>query len=498
MKPLESMISLFSQMNNDGIVYCHWKSNEHLLEGLSGYTDLDILVEIPFKEQVKQIFTDYNFIRMKSQYGSSYPKVEDWIGLDFDTGKMTHIHLHYAMITGHIGLKEYTLPWSDFCLNTRIRSEIYPIYISNPNIEIITLVTRIGLKLKFEQKIKAVVDKYRIGYDDLKELEFLKKKVNWKAVESNLEIYFENDANQMMRLIQSDECNAFWIKKLDKLSNKYGKKWTHITYPINQILRAYYAFSIPFRYALKKYFNPNIITRKTFGKDNGIMVAFVGQDGAGKSTISKDVYDWLFWKTDVRKFYLGSGDHYNSFAKMIVSKLSNSNIFILKYFRSIAAIWDMRNLAKRTYLTLREAKEFSKLGGIALFDRYPQIQFAGLNDGPKIRQMLEGKNVSLIVRKFIEYNAEVEEKYLRYATDIKPDIVFKLMLPIEESMRRKPDESIEIIMKKHNIIDALEFPGSEVHIVDATQKYSCELVEIKKYIWNAIIKKIGGMKYDKF
>lgn len=487
MKVLKAVIELFSLINKNDIAYCHWKSNEHLLEGLSGYTDLDILVGISFKEKIRKILIDQNFIKMVPQYGSRYPKVEDWLGLDLNTGRMIHIHLHYFMVTGHIGIKEYLLPWTDFCLKTRVLDETYPVYISNSNIEIITLVTRIGLKLKFDKKIKSYIGKYNINDDDLRELVFLKKRVNWTIVKKYLNTFFKDDANQMLQLIKSDEYNSNWIKSLCKITNKHGRSWSRIKYPINQFLRAYYSLSVPFRYAIKKYLNINIITRKTFGKGNGLMIAFVGQDGAGKSTISKDVYDWLAWKTDVKRFYLGSGDHYKSFSKVVVNKLSNSDNYILKAIRGIAAIWDMKNLAKKTYSTLCEAKEFSNLGGVSLFDRYPQIQFAGINDGPKIRKALEGKKLPLLVKKYAEYNANLEEKYLKYSTEIKPDLVFKLILPIEESMRRKPEESIEIISKKNNIINALEFPDAEVFIVDATQSYMCELAEVKEYIWNALI-----------
>ena len=41
---LEACKLLFNLWNDQGIRYCHWKSNEHLLEGLNGETDLDVYV----------------------------------------------------------------------------------------------------------------------------------------------------------------------------------------------------------------------------------------------------------------------------------------------------------------------------------------------------------------------------------------------------------------------------------------------------------------------
>ena len=40
---LEAAALLFASLNEEKVRYCHWKSNEHLLEGLAGQTDLDVL-----------------------------------------------------------------------------------------------------------------------------------------------------------------------------------------------------------------------------------------------------------------------------------------------------------------------------------------------------------------------------------------------------------------------------------------------------------------------
>jgi len=52
---------LFSDFHEQEVVYCHWKSNEHLLEGLAGTTDLDIIVES--REKVEKILHQNGFKR---------------------------------------------------------------------------------------------------------------------------------------------------------------------------------------------------------------------------------------------------------------------------------------------------------------------------------------------------------------------------------------------------------------------------------------------------
>jgi hypothetical protein len=45
MKPLAPATRLFDALHEHDIRYCHWKSNEHLLAGLAGETDLDLLFD---------------------------------------------------------------------------------------------------------------------------------------------------------------------------------------------------------------------------------------------------------------------------------------------------------------------------------------------------------------------------------------------------------------------------------------------------------------------
>jgi hypothetical protein len=81
-----------------------------------------------------------------------------------------------------------------------------------------------------------------------------------------------------------------------------------------------------------------------------------------------------------------------------------------------------------------------------------------------------------------------EEKTLAEAAAHHPNVVFKLILPPEESIRRKPQENLEAVTKKHEIIKSLKFDGSDVYTIDATMPYDEEIVKIKNIIWQHIQK----------
>ena len=44
----------FNKLNENGIVYCHWKSNERIENFLEGESDLDLLFYDSDKEKVKK------------------------------------------------------------------------------------------------------------------------------------------------------------------------------------------------------------------------------------------------------------------------------------------------------------------------------------------------------------------------------------------------------------------------------------------------------------
>jgi len=90
----------FEELNRKEIDYCHWKSNQHLVEGLEGKTDLDILIDKSKYFEVNQILFKLKFKRFETKSYLKYMSIEDFIGLDESTGMLVHIHLHYELRVG--------------------------------------------------------------------------------------------------------------------------------------------------------------------------------------------------------------------------------------------------------------------------------------------------------------------------------------------------------------------------------------------------------------
>ena len=475
---------LFDTWNENRLNYCHWKSNEHLLPGLDGDTDLDVLLSLNDKEKGEKLLRSIDFIKCKSQYGSRYPDVDDWMGFDIIKGNLIHLHLHYQLVTGHKGMKEYNLPWTQLALDTRILNEEFGLYTMEPNLELVTLYTRIGLKADFKNIIRCRRGKFHFPKDVQREIDWLRERVDMEKVCGLLNQFYGDHADDIKRIMQLDKIDAKAYLKLRRITERVFKKCSRVKCFVRLREVAFFLYQ---RYLQKfvKHFRI-VISKKVPESKNGLTVAFLGQDGAGKTTVTRDIIKWWNWKLDVRYIYLGSGDNYTSIKKKLLRKIPSSGP--LKYLRSYLSLSDSKDRGKRAYKNVKMAEKYASKGGLVIYDRYPQMEYEGICDGPKIRKRLQSNSSNQVFYKLFSPLANKEEKYIRKIVSYHPDIVFKLILSPEESMRRKPHENYEDVKVKHEIIKSLSFENSEVYTIDATMPYEEELVLIKSKIWQHIQK----------
>lgn len=222
--------------------------------------------------------------------------------------------------------------------------------------------------------------------------------------------------------------------------------------------------------------------------EKGLFIAFIGQDGCGKSTIIQDIEENFKQKISLKKFYMGSGDGYTSIIKRLLirtTEIDNPHPLIV-IAKEILLLLFYMEIAKNYFNIIKESRIVSLRGGLVIFDRYPQIQFEGIYDGPKIRSRMADCN-SILVKIFLPLCAVMEEKWINAAIKTTPDIVFKLVLPVKESLKRKPNHDIDKLNIKHIITEQLLFNTSEIISIDATQQYSDVLLEVENHLSRLLI-----------
>lgn len=493
--------TLFETWNSNCIKYCHWKSNEHLEEGLDGLTDLDVFVHPSHKSFVVDLLHQSVFLRCKTQASNFYPNVEEWLGFDRMTGNLVHLHLHFQIITGTKFCKEYVFPIDEKIIETRVIDESTGVYITDPNLELILLLSRIVLKAKNKRHII-------IGNDYLKELYFLKQKIDLSALKELCKELIPTNWQVFYRYALTDVLNQEELHHLYIIVEKWLKQFRKYSRFHVFLRNRFYLYRTTFIQFFNRRFNCHLIDKKTFPQAN-MSICFIGQDGSGKSTLTQEICRWFNWKVSAERFYLGSGENFNSLLKRVLLKSVNHSAGSIKEPKekhpkeeklapqsesivrtimlkgwTILRVKYLCSIAHRSYNEIKKAINYIHNGGIALYDRFPQIQFPGIYDGPKIRAQFKKQCQSCCI---IRYYARMEEKWLTKSQSFQPSIVFKLILPPEESLKRKPFEDYDAIRLKSKITVQLEFTKSVVFEIDATQDYNKELLQIKTIIWKHLL-----------
>ena len=505
--PLEVIKNLFNRLHAEGVRYCHWKSNEHLAASMMGVTDVDILVERKAAQRLARILTDTtSFKRFVVKAGRGYPGIEDYVGFDPHTGKLTHLHVHYQLTLGEKFLKGHRLPWEEVVLGTRVLDDGYGIYITDPHIELLILIARATIKLRLRDFLLAGGGRRYFGGSMLRELRWLAARVRQDRL---VELATPLVGSQAARLLGS-------MINHPAPSIRQLRAFRRSATPSLSTYRMYSAVGAMRRMAtrewtwvwwrIKNWFllAPTKSTRTP--PQGGLTIAFVGADGAGKSTLSREIAAWLSREIAVVSTYAGSGKGAASGPRRSLQLLAAI------FGRSPAARPKPEVARARTHpdptglrirdtsgprllgrllwvLALaRERRRWAKrvqrarsLGMIVLSDRLPQSQFAGLNDGPRLGQWLEHPSR---LRRIV---ADRERAAFRMAELIPPDVVVRLHVPVDVATRRKPETALDQLRRKVDIVAQLHFPPTtRVVEVNAAQPLERVLLEVKQAIWESI------------
>ncbi|HTN08993.1 hypothetical protein [Agriterribacter sp.] len=494
---------LLNDLNSIGINYCHWKSNEHLEAAVNGDTDLDILFDKNQKQRVIEILKRNKFHLFEAVWYRKYKGIADYIGFDKEVGKVVHVHTHFNLDIGEVGIKSYHLPWEDLILKNRIFDTHFNIYKSSANIEYLLLVVRTAFKhdVTDSKSNRSIAKHFNLEagwlYDqiDLAKLKLLSSEVLGDEIPPLIE--------QIRLGGRHDEKLFISLKKLLK---PYFARHRILSPQRVSYLKAVH-FIKRVQIKLEKLFRFPVKFEKRSLPHQGVVLCLMGSDGAGKSTQTKEITKELSKKVNVLFMYMGSGDGAKSLQRQIIeyciqlgSKLSaakksknkasfeeaesvvKSDISSFSFPKQLILSIKAVSLALEKQNRLKRIDKERKRGGIVICDRYPQTSTLGYNDGPKLYANANSSN--FILRSLAKY----EFSCYQLAKQIYPDLVIKLIGSLEVLHSRRPEMSKEEINKKQNGIIDLQFePPTEVTIIDIDKP----VFEIKGIILDTISNKIN-------
>lgn len=482
-EPLALSRRLFDRLRAEGIRYCHFKSNEHLLEALAGETDLDLLVDRSQTRAFDGILGDLDFKRILSPPGQSFPGVSDHLGFDRESGSLVHVHLHEDLIVGEQFVKNHHLPIEDLFLN-EVR-ELHGVRVPRPELELLLLLVRAHLKLTPKRLLQ------RLGKSGIKtlpsaivrEFDLLGEEWDPQRFDEMLAV----SGLPLRREAAHAALRGIWDRRVTTLELARTRK---------QILAALRPYRRSSEWAAARRRLRSRITRSAPGRRwwgdrkkrlprEAPVLALIGADGSGKTTLAWDLDEWLRWKLCVTRIHLGIPEEHalyrglsevqKALRRYRKKHFGNHLAGPLESLERAVRLAQWRFVAHHRLREATRAHAAARGGAIALADRYPLPQLWHLEppmDGPRI------------AREFGPCRSADREE-ASYRRIPPPTHAIVLKADLATLGRRKDDLDEWLHRQKVDAVNQLpEGPGTSA--VDATRPYDEVLRAVKIAVWESL------------
>jgi thymidylate kinase len=485
------LLEVLNAFHRQQVSYCYWKSSRRLHAGFGGRADVDLLVARNDQHRVQLILLERDFKLFPSVADRDHPATLSFLCYDVRGGQLIHLHLHFQLIVGERLLKNYRIPWEEVLLTGAILHPTLPIRILEPTSEAVLLVVRACLELRRLDLMtlwawqattrKFALDRAEIAarVDRTKLRELAAELLNEDLAELVADAFYGEqplETQSRLRRRMRKHCAAYRsYNAVEARVRSAGRALLWVAGGLNKhVLHA-----------------PRPWNRRAPG--GGCMVAMIGVDGSGKSTLVATMRAWLGSKVDVVPIYLGTGDGRPSLwlrpfklavpliMRVLKSKPKGASQGKISghapgpLYKILLMVWAVAvALDKRKKLAA--ARRGTNRGLIVLADRYPQNQIRGFNDGPLLTRL---NVVPHWLRRF-------ERAAYDLADRLPPDLVIKLVVTPDTAARREPEMDPAIIRERIAALQRLEFPGARVVCVDAEQPLAEVIRAVKYEIWRLI------------
>ncbi len=207
------------------------------------------------------------------------------------------------------------------------------------------------------------------------------------------------------------------------------------------------------------------------------VIAVIGCDGSGKSTLTADLVAYLCDKGPTELLYLGQSS--GNIADWIRSLPVIGAPFGRYLVRKAAGAHDKKTTAPDTattlviyLLSLWRAHKFRRMlalcrrGVVVITDRYPQAEAPGFYfDGPGLGAV---NTESWLARKL----AARELRLYQWMASHVPALVIRLNIDADTAHARKPDHKLAMLRDKVAVLPTLHFNGARILDLDGRDPYA--------------------------
>lgn len=490
---LTKVRDLIDALNGSGIRYCHWKSNSLLGDALLGQTDIDLLIHRNDAANFRAILSRLSYQPAVVDGVESFPSVEHYFGLDEESGILVHVHAYYRVITGESLTKNYRFPIEEMLLqNTR---EANSVRVPKKSAELVVFTLRMMLK-----------------HTSLFELVLLAR--YWEQAQAEMKWLL--DADPIDQALEFVNC---WLPAVDV--NLFAACIAALEGPAPTFRRIMLGRQL--RSQLRSYARHGLVhtwlggaqkfLKMLYGRISGsrlgmvpqaggAVIAFVGPEATGKSTLLAEINKWFGEHFNVEQIHSGKPKStlltivpnllvpamrrfFPSYRSTRVEKKHTSRTESESSKKGYPLVYTLRSALlahdRRSLLTRAFAQAAN--GTIVLCDRYPSSR-SGAPDGPQLSDLATSHTHDSIRSALAKIEARL------YREIPRPDLVVYLCAPLEVTLSRNRDrdktEPEDYVRQRHARSANLTFDRTTVHRINTDQPFELTILEVKKAIWNSL------------
>jgi thymidylate kinase len=489
---------LINRFNQEGVLYCHWKSNIDLAKTLEGELDIDLLVSNSSLGRATEILMQLGFKTAISKWGPNPPGIFHFYGYDPHQDQLVHLHMFTRVLTGESFLKSHLLPFDQMLLEKTY--SVSGVRVASKEAELILFVLRMYIKYGSPLDIPRLLKSDKKVREEAK---WLKNGSDMQRVGNLLDKYCPVVGEKT------------FVACLDAILNgaSFLKKWK-LSFQIRRRLRIYRKYSgLGWFFGHVHLLTGNFIKklRKQKGSkillSGGTIVAIVGADATGKSTLVAETSCWLRKNFVLNTVHAGKPPSTlltvpvnlllalqrrlrrkpKSVEKLQKDLSSNADMVdaerksphsLIYATRAVSLAWDRRAL-------LWKVRRASANGEIVVCDRYP-TNVIGRMDSPRLQEDSSRKGFASSI-----YNRLARMERTLYRQIPPPDIVLQLSVSLETAKKRNAAREIlddEIYLQnRHQQAKEWFMPGTRfIQGIDTDLPLTETLRAVKQAIWSAL------------
>jgi thymidylate kinase len=467
---------LCEELNGAGVSYCHFKGNAFLDRALTAEDDLDLLVGRADVGMFTVILHRLDFKEARAP-SRAVPGVSHYYGYDRQADALVHVHAYSQLIIGDDRTQNYRLPLEKAILANAVRAQLMPV--PPPELELIVFVIRKTLEHSAWDSV--VLGRGRLPAKSRHEFSLLQAGADDALVERLLAEHLPSvDRELFAECLSALEPGAgAWARmraarRLLRRLEPYSRHSRAV-----DVIRKFWLIALDRARRLRS--KPPRRKRLPRG---GAIIAVVGADGAGKSTVVEGLFRWLSTEFAVTKVHLGKPAW--SWATHVVSvalKARSISLIMLGRERrsetaTTAAKLRALAIARDRYRAYARAARTSLGGSLVICDRFPLAQLT-LMDAPRIERALEGSPGRLAAAM-----SRLEQRYYRRLAP--PDVLIVLRVDPEIAVRRQPSDEPDFVRRRWREIWDVDWQAHGANVIDASRSPADVLSEIKSLLWSEL------------